>query len=204
MDTKKKNNLIVHYTKSLPKNVSQQFRAVVDKKQRQRTASNHTATHLLHQALREILGTHVEQKGSAVHSKYLRFDFSHFGKVTKEQQQEVENFVNARIREGIVLEEYRNITKDEAINKGAMALFGEKYGDTVRMIQFGDSKELCGGTHVVNTKDIWHFKIVSEGATAAGIRRIEAITSDAAKTYFTDNNRVLDEIKGLFKMLVTL
>ena len=199
LDTKKENNLIVHYTKSLPKNVSQQFKAVVDSKQRQRTASNHTATHLLHQALREILGTHVEQKGSAVHSKYLRFDFSHFGKVTTTQQQEVEDFVNARIREGVALEEHRHITKDEALAKGAVALFGEKYGDTVRMIQFGDSKELCGGTHVANTKDIWHFKIVSEGATAAGVRRIEAITSDAAKTYFTNNNRVLDEIKSLFK-----
>ncbi len=199
LDTKKENNLIVHYTKSLPKNVHQQFRAVVDKKQRQRTASNHTATHLLHQALREILGTHVEQKGSAVHSKYLRFDFSHFSKVTKAQQQEVEDYVNARIREGINLEEHRQITMNEALQKGAVALFGEKYGDTVRMIQFGESKELCGGTHVENTKDIWHFKIISEGATAAGIRRIEAITSDATKAYFTENNRVLDEIKALFK-----
>jgi len=199
LDTKKENNLIVHYTKSLPRNIEGQFKAVVDKKQRERTACNHTATHLLHQALREILGTHVEQKGSAVHSKYLRFDFSHFSKVTPEQQQEVEDYVNARIREGISLKEHRNITLDEAMNNGAMALFGEKYGDTVRMIQFGDSKELCGGTHVENTKDIWHFKITSEGATAAGIRRIEAITSDAAKTYFTDNNKILDNIKSLFK-----
>jgi alanyl-tRNA synthetase len=199
VDTKKENNLIVHYTKSLPKNIYQTFNAVVDRKQRHRTACNHSATHLLHQALREILGTHVEQKGSAVHSNYLRFDFSHFGKMTKEEIREVEAFVNARIREGIPLNEYRNIPMQEAIDKGAVALFGEKYGDAVRMIQFGESKELCGGTHVENTKDIWHFKITSEGAIAAGIRRIEAITSDAAKAYFTENNNVFEEIKGLLK-----
>ncbi len=199
IDTKKENNLIVHYAKSLPNDINGKYKAVVDSKQRQRTASNHTATHLLHQALREILGEHVEQKGSAVHSKNLRFDFSHFGKMTKDEIQEVEVFVNARIREGIPCDDYRNITKHEAMEKGAMALFGEKYGDTVRMIQFGESKELCGGTHVVNTKDIWHFKITSEGAIAAGIRRIEAITSDAAKAYFMDNNSTFEEIKYLLK-----
>jgi len=199
VDTKKENNLIVHYAKYLPKNVNQQFKAVVDIKQRQLTTSNHTATHLLHQALREILGTHVEQKGSAVHSKYLRFDFSHFSKMTREELTEVEEFVNARIREGIQLNEHRNIPMQHAIDSGAVALFGEKYGDTVRMIQFGESKELCGGTHVANTKDIWHFKITSEGAIAAGIRRIEAITSDAAKAYFTENNKTFEEIKSLLK-----
>ena len=199
LDTKKENSLIVHYTKSIPKNVNQTFKAVVDKKQRDRTASNHTATHLLHAALREILGTHVEQKGSSVHSKYLRFDFSHYAKVTDKEKQEVEDYVNARIREGIPLEEHRNITMDEAMSKGTLALFGEKYGDTVRMIQFGESKELCGGTHVENTKDIWRFKIVSEGASASGIRRIEAITSDAAKNYYTENDKILSEIKMLLK-----
>ena len=199
IDTKKENNLIVHYTKSLPKNIHQTFKAVVDQTQRFRTACNHSATHLLHQALREILGTHVEQKGSSVHAKHLRFDFSHFGKMTPQEIKDVEAFVNARIREGIPLHEYRNIPMQEALNKGAMALFGEKYGDAVRMIEFGESKELCGGTHVQNTRDIWHFKIVSEGAIAAGIRRIEAITSDAAKTYFTENNRVFEALKGLLK-----
>ena len=199
LDTRKENNLIVHYTKSLPKDISSKFKAVVDVKQRQRTASNHTATHLLQQGLQEILGTHIEQKGSAVHSKYLRFDFSHFSKMTKEEISDVEEFVNARIREGIPLDEHRNIPMQEAINQGAMALFGEKYGDTVRMIQFGESKELCGGTHVENTKDIWHFKITSEGAIAAGVRRIEAITSDAAKAYFTENNSIFEEIKGILK-----
>ncbi len=199
LDTCKENNLIVHYTKSLPKDVTAKYKAVVDVKQRQRTASNHTATHLLQQGLQEILGTHIEQKGSAVHSKYLRFDFSHFGKMTKEEIIEVEAFVNARIHEGIPLDEHRNIPMQEAIDNGAMALFGEKYGDTVRMIQFGESKELCGGTHVENTKDIWHFKITSEGAIAAGVRRIEAITSDAAKAYFTENNTIFEEIKGVLK-----
>lgn len=198
-DTKKENNLIIHYAKHIPKEIKGKFKVVVDAKQRQRTASNHTATHLLHQALREILGEHVEQKGSAVHSKYLRFDFSHFSKMTKEQIKEVEAFVNARIRAHIPLEEYRNITMEEAKSKGAMMLFGEKYGDTVRLIQFGASKELCGGTHVENTKDIWHFKITSEGAIAAGIRRIEAITSDAAKAYFTENDKQMQSIKVLLK-----
>ncbi len=198
-DTQKENNLIVHYTKTLPRDVRQTFKAVVDTKLRRQTASNHSATHLLHQALREVLGTHVEQKGSAVHHNYLRFDFSHFGKMTSDEIRQVEDFVNARIREGIPLEEYRNIPMQEALEKGALALFGEKYADTVRLIQFGESKELCGGTHVENTRDIWHFKITSEGAIAAGIRRIEAITSDAAKSYFTENNRLFEDIKALLK-----
>ncbi|NVN17607.1 alanine--tRNA ligase [Muricauda sp. HICW] len=199
VDTKRENNEIVHFAKSLPKEVSGTFKAVVDEKQRRRTESNHTATHLLHQALREILGTHVEQKGSAVHSKYLRFDFSHFSKLTTEELREVENFVNARIDGHLPLEESRNVPMQEAIEQGAMALFGEKYGDTVRTIRFGQSIELCGGTHVKNTADIWHFKIVSEGAVAAGIRRIEAITSDAVKEFYFNNNRMLFEIKDLLK-----
>lgn len=197
LDTKKENNVIIHFAKNLPQNLDANFKAVVDEKQRYRTECNHTATHLLHQALREVLGTHVEQKGSAVHSKYLRFDFSHFSKLTTEELQDVENFVNARISGKLPLEESRNITMEKAIADGAMALFGEKYGDTVRAIKFGKSIELCGGTHVKNTGDIWHFKIKSEGAVAAGIRRIEAITNDAVKDFYFDNNRTLFEIKDL-------
>ncbi|MDT0540668.1 alanine--tRNA ligase [Croceitalea sp. P059] len=196
-DTKKENNEIVHFSESLPNHISDHFKAVVDAKQRQRTASNHSATHLLHQALREVLGEHVEQKGSAVHSKYLRFDFSHFSKLTIEELREVENFVNARIEGQLPFEEGRNIPVKEALAQGAMALFGEKYGDTVRTVRFGQSIELCGGTHVKNTGDIWHFKITSEGAVAAGIRRIEAITSDAVKDFYFKNNRTLFEIKDL-------
>ena len=197
LDTKKENNVIIHFTKNLPKNLYESFKATVDEKQRQRTAANHTATHLLHQALREVLGTHVTQKGSAVHSKYLRFDFSHFSKLTDEELKDVENFVNARIEGKLPLEEKRNIPKEEAIAEGAMSLFGEKYGDTVRSIRFGQSIELCGGTHVQNTGDIWHFKIRSEGAVASGIRRIEAITMDATKNYYSENNRVFLEMKRM-------
>ena len=197
LDTKKENNVIIHFAKNLPKHINETFKAVVDAKQRYRTECNHTATHLLHQALREILGTHVEQKGSAVHSKYLRFDFSHFSKLTIEELRDVENFVNARIDGKLALQEKRNISMQQAIDEGAMALFGEKYGDTVRAVRFGQSIELCGGTHVKNTGDIWHFKIVSEGAVAAGIRRIEAITNDAVKDFYFENNRAYFEMKDL-------
>ncbi|WP_138433177.1 alanine--tRNA ligase [Winogradskyella algicola] len=197
VDTKKENNVIIHFTKNLPDDLNDTFKAVVDQKQRFRTECNHTATHLLHQALREVLGTHVEQKGSAVHSKYLRFDFSHFSKLTVEELRDVENFVNARIDGKLALEEQRNVPMDQAISDGAMALFGEKYGDTVRTVRFGQSIELCGGTHVKNTGDIWHFKIVSEGAVAAGIRRIEAITYDAVKDFYFENNRAYFEMKDL-------
>ncbi|MGJ8735084.1 alanine--tRNA ligase [Zobellia laminariae] len=197
LDTKKENNEIIHFTKNLPKDINGTFKAVVDKKQRERTQANHTATHLLHQALREVLGTHVEQKGSAVHSKYLRFDFSHFSKVTPEELREVESFVNARIEGQLPFEEHRNIPMEEAVKAGAMALFGEKYGDTVRTVRFGQSIELCGGTHVKNTGDIWHFKIKSEGAVASGIRRIEAITSDAVKDFYDENDRIISDMKGL-------
>ena len=197
IDTKKENNLIVHFAKNLPRHPEANFTAVVDEKQRARSASNHTATHLLHQALRNILGTHVEQKGSMVHSGNLRFDFSHFSKVTAEQLEEVESFVNARIREGLPLEEQRGIPYDTAIEQGAIALFGEKYGDAVRTIRFGKSMELCGGTHVANTSDIWHFIITSESAVAAGVRRIEAITSDAAKAYFEDTSKEHQQLKRL-------
>ena len=143
------------------------------------------------------MGTHVEQKGSAVHSKYLRFDFSHFSKLSQEELNDVQDFVNRRIESKLPLVEQRNITMETAINDGALALFGEKYGDTVRSIRFGQSIELCGGTHVENTGDIWHFKITSESAVASGIRRIEAITYDAVKDYYFENNATYQEIRGL-------
>ncbi|MEL1253075.1 alanine--tRNA ligase [Flavobacterium sp. DGU38] len=199
IDTKKENNQTIHLAQSLPENITGTFNAVVDALQRAKTSSNHSATHLLHQGLRKILGTHIEQKGSMVRNASLRFDFSHFSKVTDEELTEVENFVNARIRESLPLIEKRAIPKEQALEDGAIALFGEKYGDLVRTIKFGDSVELCGGTHVANTSDIWHFKIVSEGAVAAGIRRIEAITSEAAKEYFESQAVSLSEIKEALK-----
>jgi len=199
IDTKKENNQTIHLAKSLPENLTGTFNAVVDANQRAKTSSNHSATHLLHQGLRKILGTHIEQKGSMVRNASLRFDFSHFSKVSDEELKEVENFVNARIRESLPLIEKRAIPKDQALEEGAIALFGEKYGDLVRMIKFGDSVELCGGTHVANTADIWHFKIISEGAVAAGIRRIEAITSEAAKDYFESQLLSYEEIRETLK-----
>ncbi|WP_274473842.1 alanine--tRNA ligase [Mangrovimonas aestuarii] len=198
-DTKKENNLIIHYAKTLPKHLDATFRAVVNTELRQLTACNHTATHLLHQALRTVLGTHVEQKGSLVSPKYLRFDFSHFSKVDKEQLHEIEEFVNARINENLRLEEKRNISMQQAIEEGALALFGEKYGDSVRAIKFGKSMELCGGTHVTQTGDIWYFKINTESAVAAGVRRIEAITNNAVKNYFVDVDKDFDELKQKLK-----
>ena len=199
LDTKKENDLILHYSKTLPVDLNAKFNAVVDRGQRLKTACNHSATHLMHQALRSILGTHVEQKGSMVHSGMFRFDFSHFAKLTPEELLAVEQFVNARIKEQIPLEESRNVPYDQAISNGAMALFGEKYGDTVRTIRFGQSLELCGGTHVENTSDIWHFKITAETAVAAGIRRIEAITGEAALKYFEDQNQLLQQVNSLMK-----
>ena len=195
LDTKKENNLIVHFSKNLPRKPQESFKAVVDNKQRSRSASNHSATHLLHQALRKVLGTHVEQKGSMVHSGSLRFDFSHFSKLTDEELLEVQDFVNARIKEELPLEEKRNIPYQQAIDQGAIALFGEKYGDAVRAIKFGNSMELCGGTHVSNTSSIWHFIITSEGAVASGIRRIEAITGDAAKQYYIDRSNAFSALQ---------
>ena len=199
LNTRKENNLILHQTKSIPDNLEGNFTAVVDEKQRNRTSSNHTATHLMHQALRTVLGLHVEQKGSMVHSGMFRFDFSHFSKVSTEELTAVEQFVNARIQENIKLEENRNIPYQKALDNGAIALFGEKYGDSVRTIQFGKSFELCGGTHVKNTSDIWHFKIISEGAVASGIRRIEAITGDAVKSYFEEQSELLGNVNSLLK-----
>lgn len=199
IDTKKENNLILHFAKQLPENVEAEFVAKVNTDLRTSTSKNHSATHLMHLALRNILGTHVEQKGSLVNPNYLRFDFSHFSKVSDEELRQVEASVNAQIEAQLQLVEYRNIPIQEALDKGAMALFGEKYGDTVRMIEFGDSKELCGGIHVKNSADIWHFKIISEGAVAAGIRRIEAITGDAVKDFYKNQESTLAEIKETLK-----
>lgn len=197
IDTKKENNLIIHLSETLPSNLEEPLKAEV--KGRNHTEANHTATHLLHQALREVLGTHVEQRGSRVDFDSLRFDFSHFQKMTEEEIREVERKVNERVMQKIPLQEYRNIPIQQAMEAGAMALFGEKYGDNVRMIQFGDSKELCGGTHLKNTGDIWCFKIVSEGAVAAGIRRVEAITGEAVEQYFRKLEKQSEELSTLLK-----
>ena len=199
IDTKKENNLILHFTKQLPENIEASFVAKVNTELRTLTSRNHSATHLMHQALRSILGTHVEQKGSLVNPNYLRFDFSHFAKMTDTELQQVEDFVNARIQEQLPLIERRNIPFAQAVEEGAMALFGEKYGDHVRAIKFGESMELCGGIHVKNTAEIWHFKLVSEGAVAAGIRRIEAITSDAVKAFYASQENTLNEVKVALK-----
>ena len=195
IDTKKENNLIIHFTRELPANPSAVLTAKVNTDLRTATAANHSATHLMHQALRTILGTHVEQKGSLVAPGYLRFDFSHFAKVTPEELAKVETFVNERIAEHLPLVEKREIAFADAVAEGAMALFGEKYGDKVRAIRFGDSVELCGGIHVRNSADIWAFKIVSEGAVAAGIRRIEAITGDAVRKYYDEQEALVEQIR---------
>ena len=199
IDTKKENNLILHFAKQLPENLNASFSAKVNTDLRIATAKNHSATHLMHQALRSILGTHVEQKGSLVNPTYLRFDFSHFAKLTEVEIQHVETFVNDRIQEQLPLIERRNIPIQQALDEGAMALFGEKYGDSVRAIKFGESIELCGGIHVNNTAAIWHFKIIAESAVAAGIRRIEAITSNAVKNHFIEQENSLNEIKTVLK-----
>ena len=198
-DTKRENNLIVHVANQLPANLNATFTAVVDAQKRTATACNHTATHLLHQALQAILGDHISQKGSMVRSGYLRFDFSHFAKLTQDELTSVEAFVNARIQEQISLEEHRNVPFQQAMDSGATALFGEKYGDTVRTIRFGESMELCGGTHVANTAELWHFTITSESAVAFGIRRIEAVTSDEAKKLVYDQAAMVDELKVQLK-----
>jgi|SRR5690554_6252310 len=199
VDTKKENNLIVHFCKDLPLNLEGNFEAVVNIEKRQQAAVNHSATHLLHQALRSVLGNHIEQKGSLVHPEYLRFDFSHFQKVSGEDLEKVEDFVNAKIQENLQLEEDRNLPIDEAKNRGAVALFGEKYGDTVRVIQFGKSIELCGGTHVKATGEIGFFTIVSESAVAAGVRRIEAYSGVGALGLFKKQRSTLTTIAEQFK-----
>jgi alanyl-tRNA synthetase len=198
-DTKKENNLIVHLSTALPSQLDATFEARIDLAKQQQTAKNHSATHLLHHALRTILGTHVEQKGSLVSDKGLRFDFSHFSKVTDEQLQAIENMVNNAIQDAQALIENRALDIESAKQKGAMALFGEKYGNTVRVIEFGPSIELCGGIHVANTNQIGVFKLVAESAVAAGIRRIEAITGEGAMRYYKDKATQLEQIEALLK-----
>lgn len=197
-DTKRENNLAIHLMKKLPATLEGDFRAVVDEERRHRIEANHSATHLLHEALREVLGSHVEQKGSFVSDEVLRFDFAHFAKVEPEQLRAVERIVAARIRACIPLQEYREVPIDEAREMGAMALFGEKYGDHVRVIRFGSSTEFCGGTHVASTGVIGTLRITSESSVAAGVRRIEAVTGAAAENYLYEQADMIDDIRQLF------
>ena len=198
VNTKKENNLIVHIVNQLPEHLDAPYAAKVNADRRAAIECNHSATHLLHKALRKVLGTHVEQKGSSVDDQRLRFDFSHFAKLTHEEIREVERLVNQDIRNAISLEEHRAMPIAEAQKLGAMALFGEKYGEFVRVVKFGDSVEFCGGTHVSNTGRIGSFRIVSEGAIAAGMRRLEAVTGVAAEQYVDNMQDMLDSIRGLF------
>lgn len=199
LDTKKENGLTIHIVEKLPEDVLQTFVAKVDKDKRMLTANNHTATHLLDYALRKVLGTHVEQKGSYVSDEYLRFDFSHFQKMTDEELTEVASIVNRLIRRNLPLEEFRSIPIANAREMGALAVFGEKYGDLVRVIKYGDSIELCGGTHVAATGQIGFFKILSESSVSAGVRRIEAITADKAEEYINNTYRNLNEMVKILK-----
>lgn len=200
-DTKKENGLIIHYVDVLPEELSGNFWAMVDPDKRTATENNHSATHLLHAALKQVLGDHVNQKGSLVNANYLRFDFSHFSKVTDQELADIEQIVNRRIRENVSLQEEREVPYQQAINSGVTALFGEKYGDYVRVITFNDhfSKELCGGTHVKATGQIGYFKILSESAVAAGVRRIEAISAGKAEEYIRAQNEQIADLKELLK-----
>ena len=200
-DTKKENELIIHYAKELPEDTEATFRCVVNENKRLLTMNNHSATHLLHAALKEVLGEHVQQKGSLVNNQLLRFDFSHFAKMTNEEIRRVEHIVNQRIRANIQLEEMRNVPMEEAKAMGATALFGEKYGDYVRVIAFDRdfSLELCGGTHVPSTGNIGLFKITTESSISAGVRRIEAITADTAEKYVEEQDILLKEINEVLK-----
>lgn len=200
-DTKKENGLIVHFTDKLPQDIDDALTAIVDPALRSQTNSNHSATHLLHAAMKQVLGTHVNQKGSLVNADYLRFDFSHFAKVTDEELAQIEAIVNQKVRENIPLKEERSVLYAEAITSGVTALFGEKYGEYVRVITFDDnfSKELCGGTHVKATGQIGFFKIIAESAVAAGVRRIEAITGVAAEKYIVTQNALVNQLKELLK-----
>ena len=197
-DTKRENNLAIHLMKELPSDLEGTLRAVVSEERRHRIEANHSATHLLHEALREVLGTHVEQKGSFVSDEVLRFDFAHFAKVEPEQLRQVERLVSARIRADLPLQEFREVPIDEARDMGAMALFGEKYGDRVRVIRFGSSTEFCGGTHIRSTGRIGTFRILSESSVAAGVRRIEAVSGEAAEKYLYDIDDMVQSIRGLF------
>ncbi|MGK6352322.1 alanine--tRNA ligase [Parapedobacter sp. DT-150] len=198
-DTKKENGLIVHYTPALPQELRGTFVATVDIAKRLETERNHSATHLLHAALKQVLGSHVNQKGSLVNADYLRFDFSHFAKVSDDELLQIERLVNAKIRENIPLKEERDVPFQQAIDAGVTALFGEKYGDRVRVITFGEqfSKELCGGTHVRATGQIGFFKLVAESAVAAGVRRIEAITGSHAAQFVYEQTEVMGKLRGL-------
>ncbi len=198
VDTKKENNLIVHIVNQLPEHLDSTYTAKVNAQRRTAIECNHSATHLLHKALRKVLGNHVEQKGSSVDDQRLRFDFSHFAKLTHEELRQVEHLVNEDIRSAIALEEHRAMPIAEAQQLGAMALFGEKYGERVRVVKFGDSIEFCGGTHISNTGRIGMLRIVSEGAIAAGMRRIEAVTGEAAERYVDSMQDMLDGIRELF------
>ena len=196
--TKRENNLAIHLMKELPSDLEGTLRAVVSEERRHRIEANHSATHLLHEALREVLGTHVEQKGSFVSDEVLRFDFAHFAKVEPEQLRQVERLVSARIRADLPLQEFREVPIDEARDMGAMALFGEKYGDRVRVIRFGSSTEFCGGTHIRSTGRIGTFRILSESSVAAGVRRIEAVSGETAEKYLYDIDDMVQSIRGLF------
>ena len=198
IDTKKENNLPIHIAKKLPEHLDAPMMACVDTDKRATCAANHSCTHLLDEALRQVLGTHVEQKGSLVTPDSLRFDFSHFQKVTPEQIREVEHLVNAKIRENVPLTEYRNLPIEKAKELGAIALFGEKYGDEVRVVQFGSSIEFCGGTHVSATGKIGMVKIISESSVAAGIRRIEAVTGAKVEEMFDTVQDAINDLKALF------
>ena len=198
-DTKKENNLIIHLAKELPQDVTASFTAQVDETKRHSTENNHTATHLLHKALRQVLGTHVEQKGSSVDENRLRFDFSHFAKLTPDEIKQVERIVNEDIRKNIPLEEHRAMPIAEAQKLGAMALFGEKYGEFVRVVKYADSVEFCGGTHVAATGNIGSFCIVAETAIAAGMRRIEAVTGRAVEDLLDAMQSQADTLKELLK-----
>ena len=197
INTVKENDTIIHITKELPKNLNSTLNVSVFKDRRLNSSCNHTSTHLLHQALRHVLGTHVQQKGSMVSDKYLRFDFSHFEKLSDNQIKEVQNFVNQKIDDHLDLEENRSADFNECINNGVIALFGEKYGDKVRSVKFGTSFELCGGTHVKNTSIIKNFIIRSESAISTGIRRIEAISGLVAKDYLNEKIKILDNVNSL-------
>ena len=197
-DTKRENGQAVHLSQKLPADVEATFEAKIDTAARRATECNHTATHLLHAALREVLGTHVEQKGSYVSPKMLRFDFSHFQKVTPEELRKVEKIANANVRKAIPLDEHRCVPIADAMKMGAMALFGEKYGEEVRVIKYGDSVELCGGTHVANTGNIGMIRIISESSTAAGIRRIEAVTAEVAEDLI---DAAADDLRSMAELL---
>ena len=197
-NTKRENNLAIHITKKLPQDVTATFRATIDKEARLAISCNHSATHLLHEALREVLGTHVEQKGSYVSPDSLRFDFSHFQKVTDDELRQVESIANAKVRMAMPLDEHRNMPIAEARAMGAMALFGEKYGEEVRVVRFGSSVELCGGTHVANTGNIGMIRIISESSIAAGIRRIEAVTGAKVEDMMNEAEKMVKQIRSLF------